>query len=174
MIANFQIFLDGVPQALSGYRPTVVLSGNLGEQYLSSTTKLSPSVPQWFTFSGNNTPHGAGVTATQTVYNGLQTANRTRAAESQVTFPLREPRVPDGWRPNSDSVDSLVETQVRAVEEPRHNAPALGPQMLHQPRERTVPPIHSEDETLCQRGREGWTSPSRTPVPHSGPENVHD
>jgi hypothetical protein len=30
-----------------------------------------------------------------------------RAAESQVTFPLREPRLPDGWRPNSDSVDSL-------------------------------------------------------------------
>jgi outer membrane protein len=76
---------EGVPQALSGYRPKVVLSGTLGEQYLSSTTKLAPSVPQWFTFSGNNTPHGAGVTATQTVYNGLQTANRMRAAESQVS-----------------------------------------------------------------------------------------
>jgi hypothetical protein len=30
-----------------------------------------------------------------------------RAAVGQVTFPIREPRLPDGWRPNSDSVDSL-------------------------------------------------------------------
>src|ERR1700730_7162648 len=56
---------EGVPQALSGYRPKVAVTGNLGEQYLSTTGKVSPAVPQWFTFSGNNTPHGAGVTATQ-------------------------------------------------------------------------------------------------------------
>jgi hypothetical protein len=30
-----------------------------------------------------------------------------RAAASQVTFPLRQPQLPDGWRPNSDSVDPL-------------------------------------------------------------------
>ncbi len=36
-----------------------------------------------------------------------------RAAAGQVTFALREPRLPDGWRPNSDSVDSL--DQAKAV-----------------------------------------------------------
>jgi outer membrane protein len=76
---------EGVPQALSGYRPKVSASANLGEQYYSSTTKQNPAVPAWATFSGNGTPHGAGVTATQTVYDGFQTANRTRAAESQVS-----------------------------------------------------------------------------------------
>jgi hypothetical protein len=30
-----------------------------------------------------------------------------RAAVSQVTFPVREPRLPADWRPNSDSVNSL-------------------------------------------------------------------
>ncbi|HEY3611424.1 MAG TPA: DUF4245 domain-containing protein [Pseudonocardiaceae bacterium] len=30
-----------------------------------------------------------------------------RAAVSQVPFPVREPRLPADWRPNSDSVDSL-------------------------------------------------------------------
>jgi hypothetical protein len=30
-----------------------------------------------------------------------------QAAAAQVRFPLREPTLPDGWRPNSNSVDSL-------------------------------------------------------------------
>jgi outer membrane protein len=76
---------ETVPQALSGYRPKVTLTGNLGEQYLSATAKPNPQVPVYATISGNNTPHGAAITATQTVYNGFQTANRTRAAESQVS-----------------------------------------------------------------------------------------
>src|ERR1700687_4170510 len=58
---------EGVPQALSGYRPKVAVTGTLGEQYLSSTSKLAPNQAQWFTFSGNNTPHGAGGTGTKTV-----------------------------------------------------------------------------------------------------------
>ena len=38
---------------------------------------------------GDQTPHSAALTLTQTVYNGNQTANKTRAAESQV-FGARE------------------------------------------------------------------------------------
>jgi outer membrane protein len=76
---------EGVPQALSGYRPKVVLQGNFGEQYTTSTTTQAPGSGQYFVYSGNNTPHGASLTATQTVYNGQQTANRTRAAEGQVS-----------------------------------------------------------------------------------------
>jgi hypothetical protein len=33
-----------------------------------------------------------------------------QAAAGQVRFPLREPRLPSGWRPNSDSVDTLGQT----------------------------------------------------------------
>src|SRR6185437_15469487 len=40
-------------------------------------------------FAGTNSPHAVGLTVTQTLYNGNQTANKTRAAESQV-FGARE------------------------------------------------------------------------------------
>jgi outer membrane protein len=81
---------ESVPQALSGYRPRVTVSATGGEQSLSSTSKvvgssILPNAPAtYFTQSGYNAPFGTGVTATQTLFNGLQTANRTRQAESQV------------------------------------------------------------------------------------------
>ena len=72
---------EGVPQALSGYRPKVTVNATLGSQYWDTTSKLSGlSIHQ----SGNNTPNSYGLTATQTLYNGFQTANKTRQAESQV------------------------------------------------------------------------------------------
>jgi outer membrane protein len=80
---------EGVPQALSGYRPKVSVNASIGEQSLSSLSITNPqrtpgTPPTYFTQSGQNAPYGAGVTITQTLYNGLQTANKTRQAESQV------------------------------------------------------------------------------------------
>ena len=44
-----------------------------------------PGAPAaYFTQSGYNAPYGAGATITQTLFNGFQTANRTRQAEAQV------------------------------------------------------------------------------------------
>ncbi len=84
---------ENVPVALSGYRPRVTVNASGGEQSLSSTSKTSGIVPgtptNYLTQSGYNAPYGAGATITQTLYNGFQTANRTRAAESQV-FAARE------------------------------------------------------------------------------------
>jgi outer membrane protein len=84
---------ENVPVALSGYRPRVSVNASGGEQSLSSTAKTSGIVPgtptSYLTQSGYNAPYGAGATITQTLYNGFQTANRTRAAESQV-FAARE------------------------------------------------------------------------------------
>ncbi|HSB99916.1 MAG TPA: TolC family outer membrane protein [Burkholderiaceae bacterium] len=79
---------EGVPQALAGYRPRVTATGTIGEQYWDTTSRLSStsatiagtSLQQ----SGTMTPYSYGLTATQTLYNGFQTANRTRQAESQV------------------------------------------------------------------------------------------
>ena len=86
---------EGVPTALAGYRPKAVATANIGFQSLSttvreigSTTPLNSAAPH-FTQSGSNVPRGYGVTATQTLLNGFQTANRTRLAESQV-FAARE------------------------------------------------------------------------------------
>jgi outer membrane protein len=68
---------EGVPQALSGYRPQVTATANVGVQYLDQTT-TSGSV------RGTTVPRGVGITGTQTLFNGLRTANTTRAAEGQV------------------------------------------------------------------------------------------
>jgi outer membrane protein len=81
---------EGVPQALSGYRPKISITGTGGEQSLSSTSKVVgattlPNAPAvYFTQSGYNAPYGAGATMTQTLFNGFQTANKTRQAEAQV------------------------------------------------------------------------------------------
>jgi outer membrane protein len=82
---------EGVPQALSGYRPRVSITASGGEQSISSTQKVVTSTTPlnspatYFTQSGMNAPYGAGITATQTIFNGFQTANKTRQAESLVS-----------------------------------------------------------------------------------------
>jgi outer membrane protein len=76
---------ENVPQALAGYRPKVAATLSGGYQY---TNELS-AVGKPRVFEGPNSPHAVGITATQTLYNGNQTANKTRAAESQV-FGARE------------------------------------------------------------------------------------
>jgi outer membrane protein len=74
---------EGVPQALSGYRPRVTATGDVGEQYSSTYSRTATGGYQRQT--GEVSPRGAAITATQTLYNGFQTANRTRAAESQIS-----------------------------------------------------------------------------------------
>ena len=78
---------EGVPQALSGYRPKVTITGVAGEQTSSTTTKNPPSLGAEATYnivSGYNSPASIGGTIAQTLYNGFQTANKTRQAESAV------------------------------------------------------------------------------------------
>src|SRR5581483_11877070 len=84
---------EGVPQALAGYRPRVTATGTIGQQYWNTTTRSTfkePFTPTstnpdpYTTLVGGMTPYSGGITATQTLFNGFQTANRTRQAESQV------------------------------------------------------------------------------------------
>src|SRR6476469_2662255 len=84
---------EGVPQALSGYRPRGTCNGSVGAQYIDSTTRSSTFAPSYTQLSGNMTPSNVGLTATQTLYNGLQTSNRTRQAESQVQAAREQLRV---------------------------------------------------------------------------------
>ena len=86
--ASTRVTDEGVPQALSGYRPRVSVTGTLGEQYTDITTKAFDEKTGTHVYQrnhGTTTPWTAGATATQTLFNGFQTANRTRAAESQVS-----------------------------------------------------------------------------------------
>ena len=78
---------EAVPQALSGYRPTVTVNTSLGYQYTDtlSTQGGSPTQLVRTDIHGANPPRSAGITINQTLFNGNQTANRTRAAEAQVS-----------------------------------------------------------------------------------------
>ena len=85
---------ENVPQALSGYRPAINVNTSLGYQYIDSQTNTpggsaagNPGPPSLLTsqIHGANAPRAAGINVTQTMYNGNRTANRTRAAESQVS-----------------------------------------------------------------------------------------
>jgi len=86
--AAVRVVDEGVPQALSGYRPRVTVTATAAEQSSSTTTRVGPIVPgagpTYPTISGYNSPTSAGATITQTLFNGYQTANKTRQAESQV------------------------------------------------------------------------------------------
>jgi outer membrane protein len=85
---------ENVPQALSGYRPKVAITASAGFQYTDTLTNtggttLNGTTPRPTVVStaihGTNAPRSVGATVTQNVFNGQVTANRTRAAESQVS-----------------------------------------------------------------------------------------
>jgi outer membrane protein len=81
---------EGVPQALSGYRPTIAATATVGRQYSDFKNVIPPTpslVPQGASFvdRGLSTPHSVGGTVSETLFNGEQTANKVRAAESQVS-----------------------------------------------------------------------------------------
>ncbi len=78
---------ENVPQALSGYRPKVALTASAGYQYTDTLTTSGGTPTQLVRtdIHGANPPRSVGLTVTQNLYNGQQTANKTRAAESQVS-----------------------------------------------------------------------------------------
>ncbi len=82
---------ESVPQALSGYRPKLSFTANGGYNYFGETNKARTpgGGVNYDTFEANLGTRQFGATATQTLYNGFQTANRTRQAESGV-FGARE------------------------------------------------------------------------------------
>jgi outer membrane protein len=86
---------EAVPQALSGYRPRISGTYNYGVQWTETTTETQIPVVGGTTVGNRNRnvsrtyPSTVGAQLQQNVFNGFQTANRTRQAESQV-FAARE------------------------------------------------------------------------------------
>src|SRR5262245_43337764 len=74
---------ENVAIALGGYRPRLTATSSLAEVYLENVAK--PGIRT----AGENAVTTFGATGTQTLFNGFQTGNRTRQAESQV-FAARE------------------------------------------------------------------------------------
>jgi outer membrane protein len=79
---------EGVPKANAGYLPTIAATGNIGIER-AQTSVVGPNASVAGTAEVTVKPRGYGITANETVFNGNQTINNIRAAESQV-FGARE------------------------------------------------------------------------------------
>lgn len=69
---------EAVPQALAGYRPKVVGNAQADAEHNRSQG------PAFGTLRTQNYPRGYGITGQQNIFNGFQTGNLVRSAESQV------------------------------------------------------------------------------------------
>jgi outer membrane protein len=95
---------ESVPQALSGYKPTVSATLSTGQSYTSSVTKLTAAnpvsvngqkiilpqqpcvtAPCYPRSDFGSSPSSVGLTISQTLFNGFQTANRVRQAETNTS-----------------------------------------------------------------------------------------
>jgi outer membrane protein len=80
---------ENVSQALSGYRPKLSVTATEGYNYASTLAytvnqSVFPNTTSFSNVAATYNSRALGATTTQTIYNGLQTANRVRQAESQV------------------------------------------------------------------------------------------
>src|SRR6204780_2575586 len=83
--AALRVIDENVPQALSGYRPKISVTALGGYNYENATQQLPiAGVLTTTTYASQFLSRTVGLTGTQTLFNGFQTANRTRQAESQV------------------------------------------------------------------------------------------
>jgi outer membrane protein len=78
---------ETVPQALSGYRPTISLSADVGPNYNNTLTKSTGpgGAPVYTNSSGLTMGQTYGATIQQNLLNGFGTASRTRQAEQLVS-----------------------------------------------------------------------------------------
>jgi outer membrane protein len=84
--AALRVIDENVPQALSGYRPKVSFTAMGGYNYESAIQQFPNAAGTTTTVNYANQfiSRQVGLSGTQTLFNGFQTANRTRQAESQV------------------------------------------------------------------------------------------
>ncbi|MCC2113495.1 MAG: TolC family outer membrane protein [Hyphomicrobiales bacterium] len=76
---------ENVPQALSGYRPSVAASADYG--FTSSDSVSRPSAAtggRSIRSSSRTEPAGVGLSVSQPIFNGFRTRNAVKSAESQV------------------------------------------------------------------------------------------
>jgi outer membrane protein len=80
---------ESVAIALGGYRPRLTATGSISQQHLEIASRVPIPGTNPLVATGDGTLKIYGITGTQTLYNGFQTGNRTRQAESQI-FSARE------------------------------------------------------------------------------------
>ncbi|AWN49419.1 channel protein TolC [Methylobacterium terrae] len=75
---------ENVPRALAGYRPQVSASASVGVSNVSGRLGVARGELGGGDASQTLIPGSAGLTVSQTLFNGFRTDNQTRQAESQV------------------------------------------------------------------------------------------
>ncbi|NND49921.1 MAG: TolC family outer membrane protein [Rhizobiales bacterium] len=75
---------EGVPQALSGARPTVTASGEIGSKRTWSRTVSSMPPPAVTRTTGNSDPAGVSLSFSQPLFRGFRTFTGTASAEASV------------------------------------------------------------------------------------------
>jgi len=80
---------EAVPQALAGYRPRLSATASVGPAWIDTRTRIAEGVPgvaapTYSSLSGHNFVQTYGATVVQPLFDGFQTPNRSRQAESQV------------------------------------------------------------------------------------------
>ncbi len=78
--ANLRAIDEGVPQALSGWRPTVTFSGSVGAERSENTPSAPPNAPPHQSLQ----PHSYSLTVNQPLFNGGNTVAKTSQAEDTV------------------------------------------------------------------------------------------
>lgn len=78
---------ENMPNVLSGYRPTVTATSDIGRAWQEQHAGVSAKTPG--DTRASTSPRGAGVTITQNVWNGNRTINGVDRAETQI-FAARE------------------------------------------------------------------------------------
>jgi hypothetical protein len=104
---------ENVPRALSGYRPKLSVTAGGGYNYNNAVQTFpvngaATNVPFAQTFYSRT----VGATGTSTLFNGYQTANRTRQAESQVDAARETLRVTKQHTPTSSEARARPPRQV--------------------------------------------------------------
>ena len=83
--AALRVIDENVPQAVSGYRPKVSVTAVGGYNNENAAQQFSRTLtPKAVSHASQFISRSVGLTGTQTLFNGFQTANQTRQAESQV------------------------------------------------------------------------------------------
>ena len=77
---------ENVPRANAGYLPTIAATGSMGVAHFNGNEVIPSSSGQFeeFAFATGYSPRSYGATITENVFDGYQTINRIRAAESGV------------------------------------------------------------------------------------------
>ena len=75
---------EGVPQALSGWRPTVIGQAQAGPEWFHNGNKLTPAEAAVTDRNTQFYPRTYSLTVTQPIFNGFGTVSGTKAAENRV------------------------------------------------------------------------------------------